>query len=143
MLLISLLVWYRALGSISVDTVTSPKAEIYYWVTILFSQTLGTALGDWTADTEGLGFGGGVMVFASLLVIVAAVYYTTTISRTLLFWTAFVLTRPLGAVLGDLLDKPRSEGGLDLSRVSASAVLLLFVIACIVIFPQRAARQRH
>lgn len=143
LLLISLFVWYRTLGSISIETVSSPKSEIFYWVTIMFSQTLGTALGDWTADTAGLGYVGGAIVFSALLAIVVAVYFWTDISRTLLFWAAFVLTRPLGAVVGDFLDKPISAGGLALSRYSASAALLAFILACIVIFPQRAARQAH
>ncbi|MCY7355436.1 MAG: hypothetical protein LH470_10245 [Lysobacter sp.] len=139
----SLLAWYLTLGSVSVHTVNSPKAEIFYWVTIMFSQTLGTALGDWTADTAGLGYGGGALVFCALLAVVAAAYYWTAISRTTLFWAAFILTRPLGAVIGDLLDKPHSAGGLELSRYTASAALLSFVVACIVVFPQRAARQAH
>lgn len=139
----SLFVWYRSLGSVSVDTVSTPKAEMFYWVTIMFSQTLGTALGDWTADTAGLGYGGGAMVFSALLTLVVAAYYWTTISRTVLFWAAFILTRPLGAVLGDLLDKPVDAGGLALSRYTASAVLLLFIVACVVIFPQRPAKASH
>jgi uncharacterized membrane-anchored protein len=124
---VSLLIWYRSLGSISVDTVSAPKAEMFYWLTIMFSQTLGTALGDWTANTAGLGYVGGAMVFSALLALVGAAYYLTKISRTLLFWAAFVLTRPLGAVVGDFLDKPLSAGGLALSRYSASAVLLVFI----------------
>lgn len=140
-LLASLFIWHRSLGSISVDTITSPKAEMFYWVTIMFSQTLGTALGDWTADTAGLGYGGGAIAFSALLALVGASYYCTTISRTLLFWVAFILTRPLGAVVGDFLDKPLDAGGLALSRYSASAVLLAFIVAFIFIFPQRASRQ--
>ncbi len=143
LLISSLFVWYRSMGSVSVETVSSPKAEIFYWVTIMFSQTLGTALGDWTADTAGLGYGGGAIVFGALLTLVVAAYYWTHISRTALFWTAFILTRPLGAVLGDLLDKPVAAGGLALSRYSASIVLLLFIVVCIVIFPQRPARASH
>ena len=139
----SLFIWYRSLGSVSVDTVSSPKAEVYYWVTIMFSQTLGTALGDWTADTAGLGYSGGALVFGALLTLVAAAYYWTSISRTTLFWTAFILTRPLGAVVGDFLDKPLNAGGLALSRYTASAVLFVFMAACIFIFPQRAAKQAH
>ncbi len=142
-LISSIFVWYRSMGSVSVETVSSPKAEIFYWVTIMFSQTLGTALGDWTADTAGLGYGGGAIVFGALLTLVVAAYYWTHISRTALFWTAFILTRPLGAVLGDLLDKPVAAGGLALSRYSASIVLLLFIVVCIVIFPQRPARASH
>ena len=143
LLMASLAIWYRSLGTISVDTVSSPKAEMFYWVTIMFSQTLGTALGDWTADTAGLGYVGGAMVFSALLALIVAAYYWTTISRTLLFWGAFILTRPLGAVVGDLLDKPLSSGGLALSRYSASAVLLAFMLASILIFRQRAAEQAH
>ncbi len=143
LLLTSLFAWHRTLGSISIDTVISPRAEIFYWVTIMFSQTLGTALGDWTADTAGLGYAGAALLFGALLAIVVAAYLWTGLSRTLLFWAAFVLTRPLGAVIGDLLDKPVSEGGLALSRYSASAVLLLFIVACIMVFPQRATRTSH
>jgi uncharacterized membrane-anchored protein len=142
-LIASLVVWHRTMGSISVNTIISPKAEIFYWVTIMFSQTLGTALGDWTADTAGLGFGGGVVVFTVLLLIVCALYFWTRISRTTLFWIAFVLTRPLGAVVGDLLDKPHEQGGLELSRFTASAVLLIFLVACVLIFPQRASKHTH
>jgi uncharacterized membrane-anchored protein len=139
----SLFVWHRSLGSISVDSITSPKAEVYYWVTIMLSQTLGTALGDWTADTAGLGYGGSAIVFGALLALVGAAYFWTTLSRTLLFWVAFILTRPLGAVVGDLLDKPRDAGGLALSRFTAPAVLLSFIVACILVFPQRVAKQAH
>lgn len=140
LLLASLAIWYRALGSVSVGTVSSPKAEMYYWVTIMFSQTLGTALGDWTADTAGLGYGGGTLVFGVLLGMVGAAWFWTRVSRTLLFWAAFILTRPLGAVVGDFLDKPLADGGLALSRYSASAALIAFIIAAIVLLPQRAAR---
>lgn len=139
----SLFIWYRTMGSISVDTVSTPKVEIFYWVTIMFSQTLGTALGDWTADTAGLGYLGGAAVFCSLLILVVAAYYGTKISRSLLFWSAFILTRPLGAVVGDFLDKPRSAGGLALSRYSASAVLLLLIVTFILGFRQRAASRSH
>ena len=142
LLMASLAIWYRTLGSVSVDTVSSPKAEMFYWVTIMFSQTLGTALGDWTADTAGLGYGGGAMVFSALLLLVVAAYYRTKISHTVLFWAAFILTRPLGAVVGDFLDKPLNAGGLALSRYSASAVLMVFIVACILIFRQRAKQTR-
>ena len=138
LLLATLGLWYWSLGSVSVDTVTSPKAEIFYWATIMFSQTLGTALGDWMADTNGLGYEGGAIVFAAALAVVAGLYFRTNVSRTLLFWTAFILTRPLGATFGDLLDKPVANGGLALGRFSASAVLAAFIIACILILPQRA-----
>jgi len=143
LLMMSLFAWYRTLGSISIDTVSSPKSEMFYWATIMLSQTLGTALGDWSADTAGLGYVGGAVLFSALLALVAAAYLWSDISRTLLFWTAFVLTQPLGAVVGDFLDKPVSAGGLALSRYSASAALLAFIVACIVIFPQRAARKAH
>lgn len=138
LLMTSLAVWYRSLGSVSVDTVSTPKVEMFYWITIMFSQTLGTALGDWTADTAGLGYGGGVIIFAILLGIVVAAYYRTNVSRTVLFWEAFILTRPLGAVVGDLLDKPLNAGGFALDRYSASAVLLMMIVVLILVFPQRA-----
>jgi uncharacterized membrane-anchored protein len=116
---------------------------MFYWVTIMFSQTLGTALGDWTADTAGLGYVGGTIVFGSLLALTAAAYSWTRVPRTILFWTAFILTRPLGAVVGDFLDKPHSAGGLALSRYSASAALLGFIVICLSVFPNRAAKQSH
>jgi uncharacterized membrane-anchored protein len=143
LLMASLLVWYRALGSVSIDTVSSPASEMFYWVTIMFSQTLGTALGDWTADTQGLGYVGAAIVFGGMLAIVAAAYYRTKISHTLLFWAAFILTRPLGAVVGDFLDKPLDKGGLDLSRFTASATLLALIIFCIFFFPHRPAKRAH
>ena len=143
LLLGSLFVWHRTLGSVSVSSVSSPKAEAFYWLTIMFSQTLGTALGDWTADAAGLGYTGAAVVFLALLAIVVAAYYWTTVSRTLLFWAAFILTRPLGAVVGDFLDKPHSSGGLALSRYSASAALLAFMLTAIPLFRQRAARTAH
>lgn len=139
----SLLVWYRTLGSVSVHTVSSPKTEMFYWVTIMFSQTLGTALGDWTADTAGLGYSGGAVVFGSILLLIVAAYFWTKISRVILFWTAFIFTRPLGAVVGDFLDKPLNAGGLALSRYSASLAILGFIVACILVFPQRAAEKSH
>jgi len=143
LLLASLYFWYRALGSVSIDTVSSARSEMYYWVTIMFSQTLGTALGDWTADTAGLGYLGGAVIFSVLLALVAVAYGWTRMSHTLLFWTAFVLTRPLGAVVGDFLDKPHAAGGLALSRYVASAVLLAFIVACVGLFPQRPAGRPH
>ena len=135
----SLAIWHRSLGSVSIYSVSSPRAESFYWITIMFSQTLGTALGDWTADSVGLGYVGSALVFGSVLGLVIAAYFWTSTSRTRLFWTAFILTRPLGAVLGDLLDKPISAGGLALSRYSASAALLAFIMVCILVVPQRAA----
>jgi len=139
----SLFVWYRALGTVAVDSVNSPKSEIFYWVTIMFSQTLGTALGDWTADTAGLGYLGSAVIFGGLLALIAVLYYRTRISHTVLFWSAFILTRPLGAVVGDFLDKPVSKGGLELSRYSASATLLLLIAACIFFFSHKPAQRSH
>ena len=140
LLIISLSVWYWTMGSVSINTVSSPKTEMFYWVTIMFSQTLGTALGDWTADTEGFGYLNSTALFGGLLAVIAALYFFTKISRTALFWAAFVLTRPLGAVLGDFFDKPIAKGGLNLSRYSASMALVIFIIACILIFRQRPAK---
>ena len=141
LLMASLMVWHRTLGSIAVDSVGSPKSEMFYWVTIMLSQTLGTALGDWTADTAGMGYGGAAIVFSGMLLVVVALYYATSLSRTALFWTAFILTRPLGAVVGDFLDKPVSKGGLELSRYSASAVLLVLIVLCIFMFSHKAAKK--
>jgi uncharacterized membrane-anchored protein len=140
LLLGSLAVWHKVMGSVSISTINSPKAEVFYWVTIMFSQTLGTALGDWVADSAGLGYTGGAAVFGGLLLLVAAAYFWTKISRTVLFWVAFILTRPLGAVVGDYLDKPVNHGGLALSRYSASLAILAFIVVCILVFPQRAAK---
>ena len=140
LLLGSLALWYKTLGSVAVSSLNSPKAEMFYWVTIMFSQTLGTALGDWTADTAGLGYLGAALIFGGLLAAIAAAYYWTKVSRTALFWAAFIITRPLGAVVGDFLDKPIAKGGLDLSRFSASAALLLVIVALILYFPQRAGK---
>ena len=143
LLMVSLAVWYRTLGTVSADSVSTPKSEAFYWVTIMFSQTLGTALGDWTASTAGLGYTGGAAVFSVLLALVVVAYYRTRISHTALFWAAFILTRPLGAVVGDFLDKPIDAGGLALSRYTASAMLLLFISGCLWLFPQKAARKVH
>ncbi len=140
---LSLFAWYRTLGSVAIDTVTTPKAEMFYWMTIMFSQTLGTALGDWAADSASLGYLGAAAIFGSLLALVAATYFWTAISHTLLFWAAFVLTRPLGAVVGDFLDKPVAQGGLELSRYTASAVLLALIAAGILLLPQKAASRSH
>src|SRR5476651_459107 len=130
--------WYRSQGSVAVDTVNTPKVEAFYWATITFSQTLGTALGDWMADDTGLGYEGAALVFGVALALVAAGYFWTKISRVLLFWAAFILTRPLGATVGDFLDKPLEHGGLALSRPIASAVIAAFIIGCLLILPQRA-----
>jgi uncharacterized membrane-anchored protein len=145
LLLVSLFVWYRTLGSVSIDTVSEPKAEMFYWMTIMFSQTLGTALGDWTADEVGLdlGYSGAAIVFGTMLALIAAAYFWTKISRTALFWAAFIITRPLGAVVGDFLDKPFEKGGLELSRYTASAVLVVLIVALILIFKQKAAKQSY
>jgi uncharacterized membrane-anchored protein len=138
--LASLGLWYRTEGSVSVNTVNTPRVEIFYWATITFSQTLGTALGDWTADDTALGYAGGALAFSAALAVLAAVYFLTKTSRVLLFWAAFILTRPLGATLGDFLDKPIKEGGLSLSRPIASAVIAIIMVGCIVLIPQRPGR---
>lgn len=150
LLLATLALWHRSLGSVSIDRLDTRQAEIYYWVTIMFSQTLGTALGDWLAASPtgpgqpglGLGYEWSAVVFAAGLAIVAAAYFWSRVSHTLLFWAAFILTRPLGATVGDFLDKPISSGGLDLSRYTASAVIAAFIIGCILLLPQRAEQLR-
>jgi uncharacterized membrane-anchored protein len=131
------------MDSVSVSTLNSPKAEMFYWVTIMFSQTLGTALGDWTSDTAGLGYLGAALIFGCVLAAIVAAHYFTNLSKTFLFWSAFIVTRPLGAVVGDFLDKPLSSGGLALSRYSASITLLIVIVACILAFPQPAAKSSH
>jgi len=137
--LLSLTIWHRTLGSININTVVTPRAEAFYWITITFSQTLGTALGDWVADA-GLGYSGGAIVFGSLLAILALLYFTTRVSHVTLFWAAFILTRPLGATVGDFLDKPLDKGGLDFSRPLASAVLAASILVLILVVPQRPGR---
>jgi uncharacterized membrane-anchored protein len=137
LVLLSLGAWYWSEGTVSVNTVNTPRVEIFYWLTITFSQTLGTALGDWAADA-GLGYGGGVFVFAGALALIALAYYFTRLSHVLLFWMAFILTRPFGATAGDFLDKPVSDGGLDISRPMASLIIAVFIILCILVLPQRA-----
>jgi uncharacterized membrane-anchored protein len=139
-LMASLALWHWSLGSVAIESVNSPKAEIFYWFTIMLSQTLGTALGDWTADTAGLGYTGAALLFGSLLALLLGAHLWTSISKTTLFWAAFILTRPLGAVLGDFLDKPIASGGLALSRYTASMALMVFIAACILLVPQRAAK---
>ena len=139
-LLVVLGLWYWSQGTISVNTVATPKVELFYWAAITFSQTLGTALGDWAADTGGLGYGGGVLLFGGGLVLLLGLYAVTGVSRVLLFWAAFILTRPLGATAGDLLDKPVADGGMALSRPLASAVIAVFILACLLVLPQRAGR---
>jgi uncharacterized membrane-anchored protein len=139
----SLLAWRATLGTISVQSVATPKAEIFYWVTITFSQTLGTALGDWVADQPGVGYLGGAVVFAVPLLILAGLYFWTNVSRVALFWASFILTRPLGATVGDFLDKPFDKGGLDLSRPLATLVLAVFISGCLILFRQRASEHAH
>jgi uncharacterized membrane-anchored protein len=141
--LLSLFAWYRTLGTVNVNTIVTPKAEAFYWLTITFSQTLGTALGDWAADDVGeggwgLGYGGGALAFGGALVVLAILYFTTKTNRVFLFWAAFVLTRPLGATVGDFLDKPLAKGGMQLSRPLASLVMAVAIVALIFLLPQRA-----
>jgi uncharacterized membrane-anchored protein len=139
----SLFAWYRDLGRIDVGSISSARAECYYWLTIMFSQTLGTALGDWTADTAGLGYLGAAAIFGGMLAVIAVLHFTKRAPATLLFWLAFILTRPLGAVVGDFLDKPMAQGGLELSRYSATGVLLLAIIILVDMLPQKAATKSH
>ena len=139
----SLMAWRWSTGSISVETVSTPKVEIFYWVTIMFSQTLGTALGDWVADTNDMGYLGAAAVFGGLLLLTVLLYYFTSISHAVLFWAAFILTRPLGAVVGDFLDKPLKQGGLALNRYSASLVLVVLIVILILIVPQKPASKAH
>jgi len=136
----TLMLWRQSQGTVDVNTVTTPKAEAFYWAAITFSQTLGTALGDWIADTGGLGYEGGALVFAASLAVIVLLYFLTDVSRVLLFWAAFILTRPLGATVGDFLDKPVADGGLALSRPLASAAIAAFIIVCVLVLPQRAGR---
>ena len=142
LLVATLVVWHRALGSVAINDIRTRKAEVFYWLTIMFSQTLGTALGDWMADSTGLGYKGAAAVFAAGLAVVAVCYFRTRISRALLFWAAFILTRPLGATLGDLLDKPHADGGMALSRYAASAVIAVVIVLAIALVPQRPERLR-
>jgi uncharacterized membrane-anchored protein len=137
----TLAAWYLTLGSVSVQTVNAPSAEAFYWATITFSQTLGTALGDWAAD-GGLGYLGGAAVFGAALALVAIAYYRTNISRVTLFWAAFILTRPLGATVGDFFDKPLAEGGLGVSRPLATAIIAAAILACLILLPQRPLGER-
>src|SRR6185437_10775954 len=139
-LMLVLALWYWSEGTVSVNTVSTPRVEAFYWAAITFSQTLGTALGDWMADTGGLGYEGGALVFAAGLAVLAGLYFWTNTSRVLLFWAAFILTRPLGATVGDFLDKPKNLGGLALSRPLASAVIAVFILICLLVLPHRAGR---
>jgi uncharacterized membrane-anchored protein len=139
-LMATLGLWYWTMGTIAVETVSSAKAEIFYWVAITFSQTLGTALGDWVSNVAGFGFAGGAILFAGLLAALAILYAATDVSRVFLFWAAFILTRPLGATVGDLLDKPLNSGGLSISRPEISAIIAVFMVACLLVLPQRPGR---
>src|SRR3954469_5153965 len=139
----SLLIWRWSTGSVSIETVSTPKVEIFYWITIMFSQTLGTALGDWVADTNDMGYLGAAAIFGASLLLTALLYYFTSLSRAVLFWAAFILTRPLGAVVGDFLDKPFAQGGLALSRYTASLALVVVIIVLILVFPQKPASKAH
>ena len=139
-LLATLGLWRWSEGTVSVNTVSTPKVEAFYWATITFSQTLGTALGDWLADTRGFGYERGALVFTAALIAVVAMYYWTAVSRVSLFWVAFILTRPLGATVGDFIDKPAADGGLALSRPLASAVIAAIIVALLIVLPQRPGR---
>jgi uncharacterized membrane-anchored protein len=145
LVLLSLFIWKRVLGSVAIDTVSSPKTEAFYWTTIMFSQTLGTALGDWTASEEGmnLGFGKSALIFGAILAVIGAAYLWTKISHTTLFWAAFILTRPLGAAVGDFLDKSHEEGGLEVNRALASGILLVLIIVLVLVFPHQPAKRAH
>jgi uncharacterized membrane-anchored protein len=143
LLITTLFVWFKATGSIGVSSIDNAKSESFYWVTIMFSQTLGTALGDWTADYGDLGYVNAAYFFASMLLVVIVLYFATKVSRTILFWAAFVLTRPLGAVIGDYLDKPVAQGGLEFSRYSASFTLLTIIVLLIIAIPQHPADKQH
>ncbi|WP_430460490.1 COG4705 family protein [Thalassolituus sp. LLYu03] len=143
LLIASLLIWQKTMRTVSVHSITSRKAELFYWVTIMFSQTLGTALGDWVADTEGLGYGASILIFGGILLGLTGLYFTTRVSRVFLFWAAFILTRPLGAVVGDFLDKPVADGGLELSRYAATLALLAGIALLMLAFPQKAATKAH
>jgi uncharacterized membrane-anchored protein len=143
LLLASFAIWYKTLGTVAIDTISTPKAEAFYWVTIMFSQTLGTALGDWMSDDAGFGYLGSVGVFGGALVVLAALYFLTQVSRTALFWAAFVLTRPLGAALGDFFDKPAEKGGLEMDRFMASGVLVAAIVVLLLVFRQKPASRAH
>jgi uncharacterized membrane-anchored protein len=143
LLLACFFTWYRVAGTVSVASIDNPRAEWFYWLTIMFSQTLGTALGDWTADTAGLGYLGAAAIFSGLLVVIVALHFGSRISKTVLFWAAFVLTRPLGAVVGDFLDKPHAQGGLELSRYLATACLFAAILMLVLLLPQRPAKSAH
>jgi uncharacterized membrane-anchored protein len=143
LLLACLFTWYRAVGTVGIASIDNRKSEWFYWLTIMFSQTLGTALGDWTADTAGLGYLGAAAIFSGLLVVIVALHFGSRISKTVLFWAAFVLTRPLGAVVGDFLDKPHAQGGLELSRYLATACLFAAILMLVLLLPQRAAKAAH
>lgn len=143
LLLITLFIWKKATGSISVDSISNTKSEVFYWLVITFSQTLGTALGDWFADTNGLGYLHSAFVFGTLLVLITFLYFRTKVSKVLLFWGSFILTRPLGAVVGDFLDKPFAKGGLNISRPMISLILLVAIVILIAVIPQKASENKH
>ena len=143
LLLACLFTWYRAAGTVGIASIDNRKSEWFYWLTIMFSQTLGTALGDWTADTAGLGYLGAAAIFSGLLMVIVALHFGSRISKTVLFWAAFVLTRPLGAVVGDFLDKPHAQGGLELSRYLATACLFAAILMLVLLLPQRPAKSAH
>jgi uncharacterized membrane-anchored protein len=143
LLAVSLFFWHLDLGRVDVGSISSNRAECYYWLTIMFSQTLGTALGDWTADTAGLGYLGAAAIFSAMLMVVAILHFLQRAPATLLFWLAFILTRPLGAVVGDFLDKPLAQGGLELSRYTATGVLLLAILILVDMLPHKAAEKSH
>ncbi|PYS98226.1 MAG: hypothetical protein DMF63_16355 [Acidobacteria bacterium] len=145
LVVMSLVIWRLTTGSIDIASVSNARSEVFYWVTIMFSQTLGTALGDYVASEDGLGLGyllSGA-VFGGLMLVLVGLYYSTKISRTILFWIAFILTRPLGAVTGDFLDKPVDDGGLGVNRYALTAVLLTLIVIAIFIFPQKPAEEAH
>ena len=139
LLIATLAIWHRTFGSVDIASVSRPKTEAFYWLAIMLTQTLGTALGDWTADSAAIGYLGAAYIFSTLLSIIVAAYFFTRISRTLLFWCAFILTRPLGAVVGDFLDKPIAQGGLEYSHYTATGVLLIAIAFLVIVLPQRAA----
>ncbi len=143
LLLSSLFIWHKSTGSISIQSITTHKAEMFYWITIMFSQTLGTAFGDWLADTANFGYVKAGMLFGSFLLVLAIMYFFTNVSRTFLFWSAFILTRPLGAVVGDFLDKPIANGGLAMSRFGATAILLFAILILLLFFKQKKAESQH
>ncbi len=143
LVMLTLGLWYKCLGSVDINSIVSPKTECFYWATIMFSQTLGTALGDWMADSSGLGYNGSALLIAGLLAVLGALFYFTRISRVALFWAAFILTRPLGATVANSLDKPISHGGLGINDISCSVVFSILMIVCLLLIPQKAGRHSN